>query len=269
MPAPKRVLCIMDLTVVGRASLSAAVPVLSACGVQPCGLPSALYSTHTGGFTDIAVEDTAVFGERALSHYEQEGIHFDAIYIGYLSSKAQFAFARHALDAYPASFKVVDPALGDGGKLYSGLEPSLIGQMAGLCAKADLITPNITECNLLTGNAGEEIPVEALIRQLAGENTSVLATSVPEGDGKKMVGYVPENAQYFNLPVNQLPQSYPGTGDLFTSAVIGLHLKGLPLEDAAGKAAAFVEQAVRCTLEGEGEVRQGVWFEPCLRMLLQ
>lgn len=269
LPAPKRVLCIMDLSVVGRASLSATLPVLAACGVQGCGLPAALYSTHTGGFSSLAIEDVSAFGEQALRQYRQEEIAFDGILIGYLSSREQLSLAEHALQSYPRAFKIVDPALGDGGKLYSGLGPEIVEGMSRLCKFADLITPNETELELLTGAKEQAKGLKAMMKVMAGPKTSVLVTSVPNEWGGGMAGCSPEGADEFRIGVHRYPQSYPGTGDLFTGALAGLLMRGLSLQESARAAGAFVGEAVRITLEGGGEPRQGVWFEECLPMLHQ
>lgn len=286
MPAPKTVLCIMDMATVGRASLAVAMPALAACGAQCCPLPASLFSSHTGGFSGVQTLDTAGFGMDALAQYKDEGITFDAVYIGYLRGEGQLALARAALEAFPAAYKVVDPALGDGGRAYSGIDEATIRGMAALCAMADLITPNITECALLAGEepaapdaATGRDAIEAALRRQAGglvqPGASLLITSVPAP--KIRVGDEPALAiagrdgagDEFTLTTYRQPQDYPGTGDLFTASVLGLLLAGHPLREAAQRAAAFVGTALRATLEGGGDVRLGLWLEPCLPLLAE
>lgn len=271
MPKPKRVLCLMDMAGVGRCSLAVVLPVLAACGVQGCPLPTALYSTHTGGFGVVAQRDNSAWGNKALAHYVQANLDFDAVYVGYLAGEGQFRLAARVLETYSHAFKVVDPALGDNGKTYSGISGGAIQKMRGLCNSANLITPNYTEIALLAGaNPAEQLnnseETARRIRQLAA-NRSVLATSVPAAKGEMCIAGCMEGGNYFTLPVQLVPQSYPGTGDLFTAAVVGLVLGGATLQQAAAKAASFVEAAARATFEGGGEPRHGVWFEHALPLL--
>ncbi len=271
MEMPKRVLCIMDLSIVGRASLSATPCVLAACGVQCCPFPASLLSTHTGGFTGVQVLDLSEFGLRALGHIVAEGTHFDAVYIGYLNSPGQFRLAEKALESYPGSYKIVDPAMGDEGALYSGITEETVAGMQALCQKADLITPNFTESALLAGEDAATWTPERLqgrLASLAGGGATVLVTSVPATDGgMEMLGYLPAENLRFTLGVHMQPQSYPGTGDLFTAGLAGLMLAGLPLEQAAGASARFIEESIKNTAAKGSAVRQGAWFEPCLPIL--
>lgn len=281
MAAPKTVLCIMDLAAVGRSSLAVVLPALAACGVQGCPLPASLFSSHTGGFADVALLDTAAFAEAALARYQSEGLSFDAVYIGYLRGPGQLAAARRALEAFPAAFKVVDPALGDAGKAYRGIDADTIRGMAALCRMADLITPNFTECALLAGDdPGVILSRDEFRRQaesLLRPGASLLVTSVPapstrvgpaslgEEDGEAPTAIAGrEGEDEFTFVTHRVPQDYPGTGDLFTASVLGLLLRGHPLRAAAQQAAAFVGAAVRATFEGSGEARRGLWFEPLL-----
>lgn len=270
MGQPKRVLSIMDLSSVGRAGLSAALPVLSACGVQACGLPSALFSTHMG-FPGPEVLDAAAFCEGALDQWLAEGVTFDAVLTGYLNTQAQFEMASRALSLWPDALRVVDPAMGDGGKPYGGLPKDAPARMASLCAAAHLCTPNTTESAMLCGEdpaaVHNEEDARRMLHALLPTLPSVLITSAPGGPtGTQMLGHSPEDGT-FALPVRQVPGSYPGTGDAFTAALVGLHLQGLPLPQAAAAAGAFIEAAVRATHEGGGEARQGVWFEAALPLL--
>lgn len=276
MPAPKTALCIMDMATLGRASLSVALPALAACGVQGCGLPASLFSSHTGGFSGVRTLDTGDFARDAIGHYLAEGIAFDAVYIGYLRGPAQLAAAERALDAFPAAYKVVDPALGDGGRAYSGIDGETIRGMAALCMKADLITPNLTECALLSGEdpaqAADEDALRARASGLVRPGASLLVTGIPAPRasvaGESAMAVVGRDKdETFTLTTRRLPADFPGTGDLFTASVLGLLLAGHTLAEAARQAAAFVGTALRATLEGEGEARLGLWLEPQLPLL--
>ena len=146
---PKKVLCIHDLSGVGRCSLAVILPVLSVMGIQPVALPTVMLSTHTGGFGAPARLDGCAYGEAALEHYRELGLSFDCIYTGYLGGEAQAALAEKAFDIWPSAYKVVDPVMGDNGRAYTTVTPAFIDRMRQLCRRADLILPNATEAGLL------------------------------------------------------------------------------------------------------------------------
>ena len=173
---PKKVLCIHDLSGVGRCSLAVILPVLSVMGVQPVALPTVVLSTHTGGFGTPARLDGCDYGMAALEHYRELGLEFDCIYTGYLGGEAQAAIAEKAFDLWPAAKKVVDPVMGDNGKAYSTVTPEFIDRMRTLCQRADLILPNVTEAGLLLRK--ETLPEnfdEAGAQALADELTTLAA----------------------------------------------------------------------------------------------
>ena len=141
---PKKVLCIHDLSGVGRCSLAVILPVLSVMGIQPVALPTVVLSTHTGGFGTPARLDGCAYGEAALEHYRELGLSFDCIYTGYLGGEEQAALAEKAFDLWPSAYKVVDPVMGDNGKAYSTVTPAFIDRMRQLCRRADLIPVSYT-----------------------------------------------------------------------------------------------------------------------------
>lgn len=270
---PKRVLCIMDMAGVGRSSLAAVLPILAACGVQGCPLPAVLFSTHTGGFGPVQQQDTVAFATEALAHYIQLGLAFDAIYIGYLLTPGQLATARQALEAWPDALHVVDPALGDDGRLYTGIGAEVVSGMRQLCKQAGLVTPNLTESALLLGKPPGEAADSAEIAQRLGKLSAggghALITSVHTPAGAlQMCGCGPCYSEPYTIDVHPAPRSYPGTGDAFTAAVVGSMLAGgCTVQAAAQKAGAFVEAAAQATYQGNGEARHGLWFEPSLPLL--
>ena len=170
---PKKVLCIHDLSGVGRCSLAVILPVLSVMGIQPVALPTVVLSTHTGGFGTPARLDGCAYGEAALEHYRELGLSFDCIYTGYLGGEEQAALAEKAFDLWPSAYKVVDPVMGDNGKAYATVTPAFIDRMRQLCRRADLILPNATEAGLLLE---KELPAqldEESARALADELAAV------------------------------------------------------------------------------------------------
>ncbi|MDL2293574.1 bifunctional hydroxymethylpyrimidine kinase/phosphomethylpyrimidine kinase [Ruminococcaceae bacterium OttesenSCG-928-D13] len=269
----KKVLCIMDLSSVGRAGLAVVLPALSAAGVQGCGLPAALFSTHTGGFGPVEKLDGAAWGAAALDHYARAGVDFDAVYIGYLYGEGQFALARQALAQYPKALHVVDPALGDAGKAYNGLGADTVERMLALCSAAQLITPNYTESAMLTGQTPDTAPPEdavfaARMDKLAENGRAVLVTSVPTRSGGFETRGRTAEGRDFVIPNRHVPVRFPGSGDLLCAATLGLMLgRELDLEAAARAATRFVEKAVHTTHAAGADPRFGLDFEPLLGML--
>ena len=265
---PKKVLCIHDLSGVGRCSLAVILPVLSVMGVQPVALPTVVLSTHTGGFGTPARMDGGSYGAAALDHYRELGLEFDCIYTGYLGGETQVDLAEKAFALWPAAKKVVDPVMGDNGKPYSTVTPEFIDRMRALCQKADLILPNVTEAGLLLQK--EDLPAdfdEAAAQALAEELTALapdaIITGLPMG---KYIGCAGAGRDRFVLKKLHIQRSFPGTGDLYGAVLIGSLIQGNALSAAADNAAEFVSLAIQQTPAGQ-ETRFGVWFEPLLPRL--
>ena len=270
----KRILCIQDLAAVGRSSLAVVTPVLAAMGHQCCPLPTALFSTHTGGFSPVEQLDATVFLEGALRAWQAQEIDFDCIYTGYLRTPQQAQIAQQALRQSRAPLKVCDPAMADHGRLYSGFGPDMAEAMAGLCRAADLITPNITEAVMLAGweyqdaYATEEL--EKLCAQLSSAyGAQVILTGAPTQDGRVIcVGQGAAAWEHFTLNCSYVNASYPGTGDLFCAVTTGALLRGNALQSAAELALRFVESAARATYAAGTDPRFGLAFEPLLGELI-
>ena len=159
--APKTVLCIHDLPGFGRAGLSVIVPVLSALGAQAVAVPTAVLSTHTGGLGTPAKLANPGYGPAALEHYRRLGLRFDCIYSGYLADASQAKLVEQAMDLWPDALTVVDPVMGDHGRMYRGLAPEMVPAMYTLCSRASLILPNTTEAALLLGDPMPGVTGEA------------------------------------------------------------------------------------------------------------
>ena len=153
-----RILTIQDISCVGQCSMTVALPILSACGQETCILPSAVLSTHTGGFSFPAIRDLTDDLPGIQKHWQKEGITFDAIYTGYLGSTKQIAYVEDILATMTRNGgkTIVDPAMADNGKLYTGFDAAYVDAMGKLCAKADVVLPNLTEACFLTGTAYRE-----------------------------------------------------------------------------------------------------------------
>ena len=172
---PKKILCIHDLSGVGRCSLAVILPVLSVMGLQPVALPTVVLSTHTGGLGTPARLDGCAYGEAALEHYHALGLDFDCIYTGYLGGEAQVALAEKAFALWPSAHKVVDPVMGDNGKAYATVTPELISRIRQLCRSANLILPNYTEAQLLLQRTPVDDPLDDAAAQALADELTALA----------------------------------------------------------------------------------------------
>lgn len=270
--APKTVLAIHDLPGFGRAGLSVIVPLLSCLGVQAVALPTAVLSTHTGGLGTPAKLSNPGYGPAALAHYQRLGLRFDCIYAGYLSDPNQAKLVEQAFELWPQAFKVMDPVLGDGGRLYRGIGAEMVPAMYSLCSKADLILPNGTEAALLLG---DPLPGVASAEQAAAQAArltriapQVVVTGVTGLADGRCIGCVgaARGGQGYLVKTPLLPRLYHGTGDIFGAVLVGRILQGNVPQAAVQAAAAFVAECIRQTPEGADE-RLGVWLEAALPKL--
>lgn len=265
---PKKILCIHDLSGLGRCSLSVILPVLAAMGLQPVALPTVVLSTHTGGLGDPARLDGSAYGDAALAHYQALGVSFDCIYSGYLGGEAQVALVEKAFDLWPAARRIVDPVMGDNGCAYSTVTPALIGRIRSLCRRADLILPNFTEAHLLLERDCSAGPIDAAAAQaLADELAQLAPNAVVTGlPMDKYIGCAGGGRDRFVLKKLHIDRSFPGTGDLYGAIVTGSLMRGNALSAAADAAAEFVALAIQQTPR-TADARFGVWFEPLLPRL--
>lgn len=279
MPQQRTVLCIQDLSCVGRSSLAVVLPTLAATGAAPCALPTALLSTHYGGFGAPAQSDGSAFALAALEHYERLGLSFDCVYSGYLSDARQAALVERAYARSPAALRVVDPAVADHGRLYSAVMPEVCRAQARLCAAADVIVPNTTEAALLLDEDGEAgasglqavrhaaLLLERFPRLRCAVVTGAAAGPAAKGAMQRGNVCAVRGAQPVFLPYEAVPQAYPGTGDLFAAALTGALLAGRGAQSAVSIAARFVFLAAQAALRAGADPRFGVRFEPLLGAL--
>ena len=272
--APKTVLAIHDLPGFGRAALSVIVPVLSCLGVQAVALPTAVLSTHTGGLGTPAKLSNPGYGPAALAHYQRLGLRFDCIYSGYLADPTQAKLVEQAFELWPRALKVVDPVLGDGGRLYKGLGADMVPAMYNLCSKANLIVPNVTEAALLLGNplpgVGSSEQAAEQAARLTRIAPQVVVTGVTGLSDGRCIGCVgaARGGQGYSVKTPLIPRLYHGTGDIFGAVLVGRILQGNVPQAAVQAAAAFVSECIRQTPEGTDE-RLGVWLEAALPKLMQ
>ena len=271
----KRIVTLQDISCVGRCSITVALPILSAMGVE-CGiLPTAVLSTHTM-FKTFTCKDLSDQIEPIADAWEQEGITFDGIYTGYLASASQCRQVCEFFDRFNSSDNLilVDPAMADNGKLYPAFNSSFPAEMAKVCAKADIILPNITEACLLTGTPyrteyGPDYIAELSEKLLQLGCRTAAITGVSYKPGQLGVAYLNKDGEKFSYFTKWCPQSYHGTGDLYSSVVLGGLMRGLPLGDALALAADFVVVCIEATAVSDSARWYGVEFESQIPKLCQ
>lgn len=269
--AYKRILTIQDISCVGQCSMTVAMPILSACGHETCILPTALLSTHTGGFGKPAVTHMDAVLPRILRHWRENGITFDAVLVGYLGSLSAIETAAEILDTMlaPGGVGIVDPAMADHGRLYSGFNEQYARAMGELCRRADVILPNITEAAMLSGGEYREDLTEAYVAGLL-ENLAhpcVILTGVGYREGETgIVIREGEKQHYYAHP--RIGKSYHGTGDIFAAAFTGSLMQEKSKLEAVKIAADFTCRCIENTAENPAHW-YGVKFETALPELIR
>ena len=265
----KRVMTIQDVSCIGKCSLTVALPIISAAGIETAIVPTAVLSTHTQ-FTGFTFRDLTDDMEPIRDHWVKEGFKFEAIYTGYLGSERQINLVGSYFDKFAndGAYKIVDPAMADGGKLYYGFDEHFAKEMGKLCGKADIILPNISEAALMLGEEypGEEANEEAiknLIDKLATLGSKIVViTGVTLDDGKfGFMGYNTETKEYFKYGIEKVPAKSHGTGDIFASAFTGALVNGFSVFDSLAIAADYTAKCIRNSYEDPEKVDYAVNFE--------
>ena len=253
----KKILTIQDISCVGQCSLTVALPILSACGIETCVLPSAVLSTHTAGFSGYTFRDLTDDMPAIKAHWQKENIKFDAIYTGYLGSTKQIDYVIDIFEgcAKDNAVKIVDPAMADHGKLYPGFDCEFVDAMKVLCAKADYVVPNITEaCFLADVEYKTEYDreyIDLLINKLIALGCkNVILTGISYRDGYTGI-VVFENGEYKYYEHEFLPNSCHGTGDIYASAFAGALTRGKSAYDSAVIAAKYTMECIKATASEE------------------
>lgn len=275
---PPKVAAIHDLSCFGRCALTVIIPTLSALGAQPVPIPTALLSTHTGGFENMFFADLSREMDEISSHFSTLGISFDAIYSGFLGSDAQIVRVSDFIDRFAKKDApiLVDPVMGDDGALYSTYTKELGEGMRHLVQKADIITPNYTEACFLTGT--EYRPTDKMSRDEIVELANSLIKKLLRFGQKKIAVTGFESADSVltlgvdsdGIFTDERPKhsaSYPGTGDVFASVLLGSILNGESFKDSVHKACGFTAEVIEYTMQFPTPHREGVMLEPCLKHL--
>ncbi len=273
----KRVLAIHDISCVGKCSLTVALPIISAAGVECSGMPTAVLSTHTGGFTGFTYRDLTEDLIPIMDHWKTLDIKFDGIYTGFLGSFEQIDIVSRIFgEIGKDSLIFVDPVMADNGELYKIFPENFPQGMRKLCAKADLILPNITEAVLMLGEEYRDGPytkeyIEGLLKRLSaiGPKKVILTGVFFEDSRLGAAAYDAETGEISYSFSDRVPGYYHGTGDIFSSAAVSCIMNGLPLSRAAEIAVDFTYGSIVRTYEAGTDVRFGVNFEAGIPKLLK
>lgn len=276
----KKVLAIHDISCLGRCSLTAAIPVISVAGAEVVPLPTAVLSTHTGGFTHFTFRDLTEDMRPIAEHWKMLGYKFDVIYTGYLGSPEQVGIVKDILRdlSTPETLIVVDPVMADAGKYYSLITPDFLVGMRELCEMADIITPNLTEAAFLLGTEYKEIYSEeetaTLLRALSKKLGTKRIVLSGVSSGASTIGAAAYDASTdetsFAL-AEKIDGFYHGTGDTFASALIAALTRDFSIEDATRVAVEYTLACIRRTYAEKTDTRYGVDIEnelPALMRLL-
>ncbi len=278
---PRRIAALHDLSCMGRCALTVILPTLSVMGYQVIPIPTALLSTHTGGFTDLHFRDLTADMEAISAHLDALDTSFSALYTGFLGSAEQIDTVLHILDRFGARpdetgtrpLILVDPVMGDDGDLYSTYNEHLVRGMHRISARADLLTPNLTEACLLTQTpytdpqSMERDAALAFADQLLNGlgkicHGAIVITGIHLCDGTVAnVGQKTDGTRFL-VARDACHPSYPGTGDLFASVLLGAYLRSHDLRTATEAAADFIRTVIHASAQIPTPIRNGVALEP-------
>lgn len=268
----KRTVAINDMSCIGKCSLTVALPIISSLGIETVVLPTAVLSAHTAfeGFTFCDLTDEM---EPIADHWYKRGERFDCIYSGYLGSLRQIELVENFIDRFKEenTTVIIDPVLGDHGRLYKNFTEDFALKMAKLCKKADVITPNLTEASFMlqreyVGEKYSEEYIISLLRDLASLGSKRIVLTGISYDEKRLgvACYDCEKDEYFYYPGERIESMFHGTGDVWASSFTGAFVKGYDFTEAAKIATDFTVKSIKATLDDKENHWYGVKFETCL-----
>lgn len=273
----KKIVTIQDISCYGKCSLTVALPIISAMGVEAAIIPTAVLSTHTM-FSRFTFKDLSDQIEPISEHWKEEKLQFDALYTGYLGSFEQIDLMKQFFEDFGKNtLKFVDPAMGDNGKLYPAFDEAFAKHMATLCAKADIIDPNLTEACFMLGTEykeeGEydEAYLQDILKKLCGLGAKIaILTGVSLEENKLgAMGYDSEKDEFFSYFNEKIPAKYHGTGDVFSSTLVGALTRGESLQKAIEIAADYTRESIVYTQKDADKPWYGVNFEQAIPYLIQ
>ena len=269
--AYKRILVVQDISCVGQCSMTVALPILSACGHEVCILPTAILSTHTGGFGKPAIVHTENVLEPVWRHWQENAITFDAILVGYIGNIRGVEIVGQIADNLLSAngLLIVDPALADHGKVYTGLDGDYVQAMQQLCRRADIILPNVTEAAMFSGCEYREDLNETYVNRVLEKlaHPCVVLTGIGYGEGETGVILLREG-RVTHYSHRKMQQNYHGTGDMFAACFTGALMQGKTMQEAVRIGADFVCRSIENTAANPAHW-YGVKFETALPELIR
>lgn len=271
----KRIVTIQDISCVGKCSLTVALPIISAMGIETAVIPTAVLSTHTA-FKNFTYRDLTGDLPKIAKHWKQEKFNFDGIYTGYLGSIEQIDILKEFFKQFktPDNFIFIDPVMADNGKLYAGFDANFVKEMKKLCKMADIIVPNLTEASYILEKEYKEIYSEQEIKDILIELSNlgpkyVVLTGVSFKDNKLgVMSYNKETNEFFTYFKEKIPAKYHGTGDIFASTLVGAITNNNTLEEGLKIAVDYVWETINDTYKTNKKDAYGVNFETKIPYLI-
>ncbi len=273
----KKVVTVQDISCFGKCSLTVALPIISAMGIETAVIPTAVLSTHTGGFEGYTFRDLTDDIPDIANHWKKLNLKFNAVYTGYLGSEKQINIVSEFFDDFRTedNFIVVDPVLGDNGKFYAGFTDEFAVKMAELCSKADYIIPNMTEASFMLGipytENYDKKYVEDVLRRLAklGCKTPVLTGVHFDDKQQGAAAYDSVNDKFYYSLNENIKRSVHGTGDIFASVFTGAVTLGKNLQQTLDIAVNYTLECIKATVPYFDEMWYGSCFELCIGKLIE
>lgn len=273
----KRIVTIQDVSCFGKCSVTVALPLISAMGVECAIIPTSVLSTHTGGFEGFTFRDLSDDIPKIKDHWKKYNIEFDTIYTGYLGSVKQIDYTIDFIKDFKRenTLLFVDPAMADKGKMYTGFDSSFPSQMARLCACADIVVPNITEASFLTNTPYtdnyDEAHIKSLLKKLCdmGAKKAVITGIALEKSTQGAYFYDSIANEYYYYFAENIDRNFHGTGDTFASVLCGAITKGFDIKSALQISVNFTVECIKATLPDADNHRYGVKFEECIPSLIE
>ncbi len=272
-----RILAINDISCVGKCSLTVALPIISACGVTCDILPTAILSTHTGGFQGYTFRDLSEDIPAILAHWKSLHLQYDIIISGYLGSIDQIEMVKQVKKDLlkEGGLFVVDPVMGDNGILYSHFDQHFVDEMKGLCKIADVIVPNLTEACFLTDTKYENVTekdyptILSKLKRLCPRPSVTGCDEVRDGSVRSAVFYTDEKGELKSYATEKIEGAFHGAGDVYASALVGALARGIDMDKAVEISAEFTKNSIAQTKKDGTEARYGLNSESQMLAFLE
>lgn len=272
----KRIVTIQDISCVGKCSLTVALPIISAMGIETAIVPTAVLSTHTQ-FKNFTFRDLSEDIPLIQKHWKEENFKFDGIYTGYLGSIEQICMLKDFFKTFKTNhnFIFIDPVMGDNGKLYIGFNQEFANEMAGLCKMADIIVPNLTEASAMLNREYKEKYTQEEIKKILidlsnlGPKKAILTGVSFKENELGVMSYDKDTNKFFSYFRKKIPVKYHGTGDIFSSTLVGAIINGNSIEEALKIAVDYVWETINDTFKTNKEDVYGVNFESKIPYLIK